>query len=127
MRHKVLAQYTNSKLHVKIMKRTFIKVAIVVLVVIAIGWYICPSKKSLISEAYRHHERIEAFKQYSRDPSPANWSVVEKERTLIYEHAGKRDIGISALLLTLAGVLVFWLYRKGWGQGVRADSALKTL
>jgi hypothetical protein len=89
------------------MKKNLARIIIVLLVAAEIAWFISPSHKSLMGDAYRNQERIAALNQNASQPSLANQAIVDNEMKLLSEHAAIRHFEIFAVFLGLDGILIF--------------------
>ena len=110
---RVLVQLLNDTLVAAVgrirtrMKKNLARIIIVLLVAAEIAWFISPSHKSLMGDAYRNQERIAALNQNASQPSLANQAIVDNEMKLLSEHAAIRHFEIFAVFLGLDGILIF--------------------
>lgn len=80
-------------------RQLIIWTAVLLLVVLEVGWFAWPRRGSPGRDAYRFNERSEAFFAYSTNQSTSNWNEVEKELKLVEQHESREHLAILLVLL----------------------------
>jgi hypothetical protein len=105
------------------MKRPVPIILVFLLLALQILWFVFPRQGSVMGEAYRSRERIEALRQNTAQPSAATRANVDREFDLIYRHQSNRRLGVfGALLAVDIGLILYLLKSRGLSRKGNAAS-----
>lgn len=75
-------------------------------------WYLWPERRSLVGQPYRNRQRLEAFDEAVRNPSPVAEEQLRQEMLMVSRHAGRKKSGLFVALLGLDAVFAVVLLKK---------------
>jgi hypothetical protein len=104
------------------MKLSLRKIFIVLVLVLQLSWWLGPRFISLhgpiVTERYRHEERIRALLEWSKNPSAVSKAVFEDEKRRLNAYLLQRDVLIFICFFVLDAVGIYSLCNYGREKAV---------